>query len=118
MRKTHWLIAALIGLLALGAEESEAQRVGSTVSLAGCLVQDEDDADEFVLEDAAGVDADEIELIAGPGVDLAANVGRTVAISGTVIADDDEDGDDGDEGEENELHVRVTAVRHVGPACH
>ncbi|HSR41936.1 MAG TPA: hypothetical protein VLL48_07185 [Longimicrobiales bacterium] len=118
-----------LGFLALpltGSAPAEAQTVGETVRLTGCLAQDEDDGEtEYLLEHAVNamgedVSATEIELIPGGGVNLAPHVGHTVEVSGAVVADDEED--EGEETEmededENELHIRVRELGHVSASC-
>ena len=118
----------LVLLLGMGPRvaAASAQDVGETVTLTGCLAEDDDGAEyelRGVADDVTG--AEEIELMAAEGVNLANHVGHTVEAIGTVVADDDEDGDDdgaeddaedmADEGDD--LHVRVTTLNHVAASC-
>ncbi len=106
------LVLALIVFALIDAGPTAGQEVGQTITLTGCLVQEDDDGEvEFLLENVSGaeVTAEEIELVPAEGVNLAGHVGHTVEVSGVVIADDDED--------ENELHIRVTRLGHRATSC-
>lgn len=131
MRPKMPMTTALILLFGLGplVAPAGAQDVGETVALTGCLAED-DDGDEYELRGVAddATAAEEIELMAGEGVNLANHVGHTVEAIGTVVADDDAEGeDDGAEDdaddmedmadEDDDLHVRVTTLNHVAASC-
>lgn len=119
---------ALILLFAMGpgVVAASAQAVGESVTMTGCLAED-DDGGEYELRGVSDdvTSAEEIELMAAEGVNLANHVGHTVEAIGTVVADDDEDGDDGADDddmeemadEDDDLHVRVTTLNHVAASC-
>ena len=124
-------IVLVLGMIVFGfvyAGPTAGQEVGQPITLAGCLVQEDDDGDEveFLLDNVTGpaAAAEEIELVPAEGVELAAHVGHMVEVSGVVIADeddededDDEDDDDDDDDDENELHIRVARLEHQAASC-
>lgn len=134
MRKLAALFLAL-AFLGFDAGLATAQDAGAahpTVTLTGCLAQDDDDGEtEFVLEgiESDAIDGDRVELSAGQGVNFTPHVGHTVDITGMVITaemasqmggmdgaeehpDVDDDGDDDDES-----YVYVTEMSHVAASC-
>ena len=117
----------IMAFAAIGFRPAAAQEIGQTVSITGCLVQEDDDGEvEFLLEGAVlGQNAvAEVELVAGDGVSLAGHVGHTVEVTGVVVADEEEEEDEGEEAEEededdddDELHIRVSDLGHVAASC-
>jgi hypothetical protein len=118
----------LIGMIVFGLTHispAAGQEVGQDITLAGCLVQADGEGDgvEFFLENVTGAEvaAEEIELVPGEGINLAAHVGHTVEVSGVVIADDDEvEGEDEveeEDADQNELHIRVDRLGHQATSC-
>lgn len=133
MRKFTALCLTL-AFLGLDAGFATAQEAHPTVTLTGCLAQDDDDEEvEYELEgvDGDAVGTDEVELSAGEGVDLAAHVGHRVEATGMVIGGDlgmDHDADDeaagaddeaydGEGDEEEDAYVYVTKLSHVAASC-
>ena len=130
-------IVLVLGMIAFGfvyAGPTAGQEVGQPITLAGCLVQEDEDGDEveFLLDNVTGPAAvfEEIELVPAEGVELAAHVGHMVEVSGVVIADEDDDDEDEDEDDdedeendedddddENELHIRVARLGHQAASC-
>ncbi len=119
-------IVLVFGMIVFGlidAGPTAGQEVGQSITLTGCLVQEDDDGAEveFLLENVSGaeVTAEEIELVPAEGVNLAGHVGHTVEVSGVVIADDDEDEEaqEDEDDDENELHIRVTRLGHRATSC-
>jgi hypothetical protein len=116
---------AMVLVAAIGAVPAVAQDVGETVSITGCLAQEDDDGEsELVLTNGAMGETmfEEVDLIPGEGVNAAPHVGHTVEVTGVVIEDPDEaDEAEEDEAEEDDdddgLHVRVTGLRHVAGSC-
>lgn len=130
MRKLGLLFLVLVfGLIDAG--HAAAQEMGATVDMKGCLASESEGGEtEYLLENVAGVDANEIELTANEGVNLAPHVGHTVEVRGTVASDDDEGAEDDDaaemeeeageaEGmdEDGDLHVTVTKLTHLAASC-
>ena len=75
-------IVLVLGMIVFGfvyAGPTAGQEVGQPITLAGCLVQEDDDGDEveFLLDNVTGpaAAAEEIELVPAEGVELAAHVG-------------------------------------------
>lgn len=109
-----------------------AQEVGQSVTVTGCLAQEDEGGEtEFLLENT-DLEADEVELMAAEGVNLAPHVGHTVEVGGTIVGDDegyeDDDGEAGmqeeaDEAEEEDmdeagdLHISVTKLTHLAASC-
>lgn len=120
MRRVVPLLAILV-TVAWSARPAMAQEIGDELTATGCLAQDDDGEDEFVLRNAEVGETviAEIDLMPAEGVALAPHVGHTVEITGVVIADDDEDEEAEEEGDEdeNELDARVTAMSHVAASC-
>ena len=134
-------LVLVLGMIVFGLVDAgpiAGQEVGQPITLAGCLVQEDDDGDEveFLLDNVTGAAAaaEEIELVPAEGVELAAHVGHMVEVSGVVIANEDDDADeddadeddeddhddddeDDDEDDENELHIRVTRLGHQAASC-
>lgn len=121
-------IVLVLGMIVFGLVEAgptAGQEVGESITLTGCLVQEDGDGDEveFLLENVSGaeVTAEEIELVPAEGVNLAPHVGHTVEVSGVVIADDDEDEhedeDEDEDDDENDLHIRVDRLGHQATSC-
>ena len=117
-------IVLVLGMIVFGLVEAgptAGQEVGQSITLTGCLVQEDGDGDEveFLLENVSGaeVTAEEIELVPAEGVNLAPHVGHMVEVSGVVIADDDEDEDEDDEDDDNDLHIRVARLGHQATSC-
>jgi len=130
MRKLGLLFVVLLfGLFDAGT--AAAQEMGATVDLQGCLASESEGGQtEFMLENVADTEANEIELTAAEGVNLSPHVGHTVEIQGTVVGDDDEGAEDDDaaemeeeageaEGmdEDGDLHVTVTGLTHLAASC-
>jgi len=116
-------LLALPFFAALGATPAAAQEMGQTVSITGCLAQEEEEGEtELILQHGMMGETmvEEVDLIPGEGVNVAPHVGHTVEVTGVVVADPDE-ADEQEQGEEDEdsggLHLRVTAVRHVAASC-
>ena len=107
------LVLGMIVFALIDAGPTAGQEVGESITLAGCLVQEDGDGDEveFRLENATGAEvaAEKIELVPAEGVNLAGHVGHTVEVSGVVIEADDE--------HENELHIRVARLGHRATSC-
>lgn len=134
MRKLAALLLALafLGFDAGLAAAQDAEAAHPTVTLTGCLAQDDDDGETgFELEGIASdaIDGDEVELSAGQGVNLAPHVGHTVEVTGMVITaemasrmgamnDAPEDHPDVEgEGDDDENYVYVTSMSHVAASC-
>lgn len=117
------LALVMIVFALIDAGPTAGQEVGESITLAGCLVQEDGDGDEveFLLENVMGAEvaAEEIELVPAEGVNLAGHVGHTVEVSGVVIADDDEDEEEqeDEDDDENELHIRVVRLGHRSTSC-
>ncbi|MFW6088219.1 MAG: hypothetical protein ACODAB_00610 [Gemmatimonadota bacterium] len=127
MRKFAALFLALafLGLDAGLATAQDAEAAHPTVTLTGCLDQDDDDG-EFELEgiESEAIDGDEVALSVGEGVNLAPHVGHTVEATGMLIeegmADDVEDADDGypDVDDADDAgYVYVTNLSHISASC-
>lgn len=121
-------IVLVFGMIVFGlidAGPTAGQEVGQSITLTGCLVQEDGDGDEveFLLENVSGAEitAEEIELVPAEGVILAPHVGHMVEVSGVVIADDDEDEDEDededDEDDDADLHIRVARLGHQATSC-
>ena len=116
----------VLGMIVFGLVEAgptAGQEVGDSITLTGCLVQEDGDGGEveFLLENVSGaeVTAEEIELVPAEGVNLAPHVGHTVEVSGVVISDDDEaeHEDEDEDDDENDLHIRVDRLGHQATSC-
>ena len=134
MRKFAALFLALafLGFDSGLAAAQDAEAAHPTVTLTGCLAQDDDDG-EFELEgiESEAIDGDEIDLSAGEGVNLAPHVGHTVEITGMVITaemasqmgemgemdDAAEDHPDVEDDDDDESYVYVTSMSHVAASC-
>jgi hypothetical protein len=132
MRKLGPFLGVLLfGLFQPGI--AAAQEVGQSVTLTGCLAQEDEGGEtEFLLENTDW-EADEVELMATEGVNLAPHVGHTVEVGGTIVGDDDEgyEDDDGEAGmqgeadeaddegmdEDGDLHIGVTKLTHLAASC-
>lgn len=132
MRKPGpFLVVLLFGLFQPGL--AAAQEVGQSVTVTGCLAQEEEGGEtEFLLENTDW-EAEEIELMAAEGVNLAPHVGHTVEVGGTIVGDDDEgyEDDDGEAGmqeeadeaeeegmdEAGDLHINVAKLTHLAASC-
>ena len=98
MRKLGPFLGVLLfGLFQPGI--AAAQEVGQSVTVTGCLAQEDEGGEtEFLLENTDWK-ANEVELMAAEGVNLAPHVGHTVEVGGTIVGDDDEGyEDDGEAG--------------------
>lgn len=129
MPKLVTTLAAIL-LVAPGLSPAAAQEAGQELSLTGCLAQEAEESGEMEMEmeylleqvTGEGIMADEAELVAGEGVDLAPHVGHTVEVTGTVIDEDEDEGavqegEEEEEMEEDHLHLRVTGLRHISASC-
>ena len=131
-------IVLALGMIVFGvihADPTAGQEVGQHITLAGCLVQEDDDDDEveFLLENVTGAlaAAHEIELEPAEGVALAAHVGHRVEVSGVITEvegdddydddeddeDDEDDDEDDDDDDEYELEIRVAQLGHQAASC-
>lgn len=132
MRKLGPFLGSLLFALALPGIAA-AQEVGQSVTVTGCLAQEDEGGEpEFLLENTDW-EADEVELMAAEGVNLAPHVGHTVEVGGTLVGDDDEgyEDDDGEAGmqeeadeaegegmdEDGDLHISVTQLTHLAASC-
>lgn len=134
MRKAL-LVPAVLVFVGLQSTMAEAQEIGATVSLTGCLTQETDAGEtDLLLTNVASevISAGEVELVAGEGVNLKPHVGHTVEATGTLVADeddgameDDAEAEEEDMGEaepasddeESELVLKVTGLKHVSASC-
>lgn len=122
-RLTPLLAIATLALIGFG--PAAAQEVGDDVTLTGCLAEENDDGEvEFLLENGmlGETTFEEVDLVAGEGVDLAAHVGHTVEVTGVVIADDEGEDQDAEMEEEDaegedELSVQVAELGHIASSC-
>lgn len=127
--RTLKLCLAVVVFVGVDVGLAAAQEVGQSLTLTGCLAQeDEDGQAEYLLSHVEGeaANAEEIELSASAGVDLAPHAGHTVEVTGTVMADDeddadddgaDDDGADDDDGDDDELDLEVVELSHVDASC-
>ena len=119
-RISSLLVTAVAGLIC--AAPASSQAVGDAITLAGCLVQEEEDgAVEFLLTNVTGatIEAEKVELMAAEGVNLAPHVGHSVEVSGMVIGDDDDEAEDDDDDDDDDeaLHMRVDKMGHKAASC-
>jgi hypothetical protein len=120
--RTKIMITATLAALILAPWDAAGQAPGDTVTLTGCLAQEEGEADAgFILQgvDSEITEATRIELSADEEVDLAPHVGHTVEISGVAVAAPAEEIDPEmpEAPEENALHIQVAALQHVEASC-
>lgn len=130
MRKLG-LLFVVLGFGLIDAGHASAQEMGDTVDMKGCLASESEGGEaEYLLEHVAGTEAEEIELTAAEGVNLAPHVGHTVEVEGTLLGDEEEEAEDNDgaemeegaaetEGmdEDGDLHVMVTKLTHLAASC-
>ena len=116
--------AAFLALAAFG--PLSAQDVGETVTLTGCLVQeDAEEGEEEEVDFHLVFEDEEVGLEAEADVNLGAHAGHTVELTGEVAMEDEEKGAEADEAEEAEkaedveekLHLLVSELRHISASC-
>lgn len=119
--RTTALILAVLAMAAFDFDHAAAQEADQELTLTGCLAQESGEGEEaeFVLSHLTGTDimAETVELIPGEDINLEPHVGHTVEVTGTVAADDAEEGMAEESEEESELHLEVTALSHVAASC-